>query len=84
MRICRFLSTFRYHCVSEPRTGRRHSSPSTTNQTGTEIVRPDFLANTDLELAVAGEAVFEGVLRSCHGVPPPLNRDFHSAHRDFS
>jgi hypothetical protein len=63
MRICRFLSTFRYHCVSEPRTGRRHSfSPSTTNQTGTEIVRPDFLPNTDLDQAVAGEVIFEAIL----------------------
>jgi hypothetical protein len=35
---------FLYHCVSDPFTGRRYSfSPSSTNQTGTEIVFPDFL-----------------------------------------
>src|SRR5271169_1361064 len=41
------LSRFLYHCVSEPRTGRRQSvSSSNTNQTGCEMVRPDFLPVT--------------------------------------
>src|SRR5260370_23009684 len=42
-----FLSTFLYHCVSEPVTGKRYSVlPSNTNQTGMEIERPDVLPVT--------------------------------------
>src|SRR2546422_10412429 len=38
---------FLYHCVSEPCTGSRYSlSSSNTNQTGMEIVRPEFLPVT--------------------------------------
>src|ERR1700686_3098725 len=47
IRIFGSLSTFLYHCVSEPFTGRRYSfSPSSTNQTGFEIVFPEFLPTT--------------------------------------
>src|ERR1700730_18932815 len=47
IRIDGFLSTFLYHCVSDPYTGNRYScSSSNTNQTGTEMVRPDFLPVT--------------------------------------
>src|SRR5260370_37610223 len=47
IRIDGFWSTFLYHCVSEPCTGRRYSLfPSRTNQTGIEIVCPDFLPLT--------------------------------------
>jgi hypothetical protein len=36
-----------YRCVSEPRTGSRKSlAPSSMNQTGIEIVFPDFLPMT--------------------------------------
>lgn len=42
-----FLSAFLCHCVSEPCTGSRQSfSPSSANQTGIEIVLPDFLPIT--------------------------------------
>src|SRR6202034_987781 len=41
------LSTFLYHWLSDPFTGRRYSlSLSDTNQTGIEIVFPDFLPIT--------------------------------------
>src|SRR5260370_33779669 len=47
IRIDGFWSTFLYHCVSEPCTGRRYSLfPSRTNQTGIEIVCPYFLPMT--------------------------------------
>lgn len=47
IRFDRFWSTILYRCVSEPRTGSRKSfAPSSTNQTGTEIVFPDFLPMT--------------------------------------
>jgi hypothetical protein len=43
----RIRGRFMNHCVSEPRTGSRESlSPSSTNQTGIEIVFPDFLPMT--------------------------------------
>src|SRR6266700_1096867 len=47
IRIDGLCSMFRYHCVSVPRTGSRYKvSPSLTNQTGMEIVFPDFLPTT--------------------------------------
>ena len=47
IRIDGFLRTFLYHCVSGPCTGSRKSlSTSSTNQTGIEIVFPDFLPIT--------------------------------------
>src|SRR5215471_21291576 len=42
-----FFSTFLYHCVPEPCTGKRYSFWfSSTNQTGIEMVRPEFLPIT--------------------------------------
>jgi len=41
-------------------------------------------ATADLNLAVAGEVFLERILCYCQGTPPPWNRDFHSAHRNFS
>src|ERR1700684_1225734 len=59
----RVLEYVLYHRVSEPCTGSRYSvSPSATNQTGFEIVLPELSADhAELDLAVAGEAVFEDV-----------------------
>src|SRR5690349_2215722 len=51
-----FFRTFLYHCVSEPLTGNRSTlSPSRTNQTGREIVRPDFLPVTLILISRARE-----------------------------
>src|SRR6266567_8580980 len=47
IRIDGVLSTFLYHCVSDPCTGRRYRfSWSNTNQTGIEMARPEFLPVT--------------------------------------
>src|SRR5580704_9246004 len=47
IRIDGFFSTFLYHCVSDPRAGKRYSfSSSATNQMGMVMLRPDFLPVT--------------------------------------
>src|SRR4029077_6692822 len=52
-RIDGFLSTFLYHCVSDPFTGTRYSlSLSNTNQTGIETARPDFLPVTVIVISL--------------------------------
>ena len=54
-------------------------SPSSTNQTGIELVFLDFLPITLILTAVTGEAVSESVFRPSHDVSSSLNRDFRSA-----
>ena len=53
-------------------------SPSSTNQTGIELVFVDFFPITLILTAVAGEAVSESVFRPSHDVSSSLNRDFRS------
>src|SRR5579859_1017758 len=68
-----FFSTFLYHCVSEPCTGRRQSvSCSNTNQIGFEIDRPDFLPLTVIVISLAWTRCFFSV-SFCAGMFSPLS-----------
>src|SRR5213593_1279055 len=71
--IVRFVSTFLYHSVSEPFTGRRYSAlPSSTNHTGREVFRPDVLPMTVILISsVLGSAC----LRSLSAMSAVLGKE---------
>jgi hypothetical protein len=73
IRIIGLLSTFLYHCVSDPCTGRRKSlSSSNTNQTGIEMLRPDFLPVTLMLISRCRERrSFRASFRAAMCTPAP-------------
>src|SRR5438309_5929069 len=78
IRITGFFRTFLYHCVSDPRAGNRYSfSSSDTNQTGFEIVRPDFLPVT-LMLISRDRARRSLKEFFCAGMCPPAFQPFEN------